>query len=174
MYVPLVDQGLLKTFLIEIHHQAKVGLSAYALIGSAMKREDGVEMVWLGVGALLGAAANVSKIVRLGERRPPRQELVERLRIDPATSPLADRAIRNHLEHIDERIETWWKRSTKQNFVHTIHAPDGRVPGLAIEDTFRGLDPQTTKVCFHGDQVSCLAIANELFRIKPLSDTWDS
>ena len=69
------------------------------------------------------------------------------------------------LEHIDERIETWWKTSPDRNYWHSYIGPAGAVGGLAPEDMFRAFDPDTSIVTFRGDTVVLNDVIAELERV---------
>jgi len=70
------------------------------------------DRIWYCLQAFLVAAANVSKLLNLSNtsfKSDERESLKRILGVDN-TSPLASRELRNHLEHLDERLLDWWRK----------------------------------------------------------------
>jgi hypothetical protein len=85
------------------------------------------------------------------------------------SSPLSSRRLRNHFEHIDERIETWWRKSPRRNMVDTFIGPPTAIGGIDVGDMFRCFDPDTNVVSFHGDTFDLAELVAEIERIWPLA-----
>lgn len=56
------------------------------------------------------------------------------------------RAVRDSLEHFDERIDTWFAESTSKNFLSEVVAPSGAIGGVDPSDYARHFDPVTKAV----------------------------
>jgi hypothetical protein len=97
---------------------------------------------WHALHGLLVAAANISKILWPVPEYAARGARL-RLQLGVADdSPLHSRALRNHFEHVDERIETW----TGGSFDLNIGSEKG------FEKSFRHFDLATGLVLFAGER----------------------
>lgn len=75
--------------------------------------------VWAGAQLLLGAAANVSKLLWPHRDDGLNADLRRLLDADGATA-LRDRSLRNSLEHLDERIVAWSRENLGTRFTDSI------------------------------------------------------
>ena len=82
-------------------------------------------------------------------------------------SPLRLVSMRNHFEHIDERIDRWWSLSPRRIHADKVVAPRGHIVGLEEIDTFRYFEPEEGDVIFWGEQFSIYAVLTEVQRILP-------
>lgn len=131
------------------------------------RRMQAQDRLWFSIRALLTAAANISKILFPAEGRRLKQDFPdrgERLRASlgvPDDSPLANRDVRNHFEHMDERLEEWWVNDPNHNIAHRVIGPlDKSVVGLSKQQMFEQFDPATGRVAFWGD----------VYELRPLLD----
>jgi hypothetical protein len=123
---------------------------------------------WFWVQSFLAAAANVSKLLwgtnRKAEGR--RRELRQTLGVTDA-SPVRARTLRNHFEHLDERIEM---SAEAGNFVGDSVMPSGAfyheesMPERA-KAQLRNFDPFTGKLSVWDDELDIDALAAELVSI---------
>lgn len=101
------------------------------------------ESIWYELHGLLVAAGNISKIFwpdRGGD--PQRGETLRRDFNILEDSPLSSRALRNHFEHVDERIEN----SKASGNIDLNIGPEL----LPAEQVFRHFIPQPAQVIFDG------------------------
>lgn len=161
-----MDPHLRRVFLLEVRQQAALGIKAATLIGESVNSDS--ERLWLGITALVNASANISKILWPDKKRT-RQELIDVLVVEEA-SPLTDRRLRNHFEHIDHRIEQWWATSSRRNIVDTLVGSRDSVSGIDPGDFFRSYDPETNHVRFQHDAFDLQALVDELERVFSVAD----
>jgi hypothetical protein len=67
--------------------------------------------------------------------------------------PVASRDLRNHLEHYDERLDSWVQESTHHNLAVDIVGPAGVFggPAMTSQDVFRQFDPAAKSFLFRGE-----------------------
>jgi hypothetical protein len=129
-------------------------------------------MVWFWIEAFLSVAANISKALwgpggkKAEEREPLRRSLGV-----PDSAPLEITDMRNHFEHFDDRLESWWAPSPSHNYFDRNIMPRSVIKAshLIDEDFFRFLDPVTGDVIFWGDAYNLPAIAREIHRILSIA-----
>lgn len=76
--------------------------------------------------------------------------------------------MRNHFEHMDERIDRWWRDSPNHIFVDGNIGPDNAIAGPGPIDRFRMFDPETAEITFWGESFNAQIIVNEIDRILPI------
>jgi hypothetical protein len=116
---------------------------------------------------LLQHAGNVSKILWPASQKPLTKERGCWLRTVLTINDdhvLADRRLRNHVEHFDERIDEWAVSSKNHNFVDHIIGSRSMVAGESVDDadTFRLYDPQANTFIFRGESFDVQLIADGL------------
>jgi hypothetical protein len=152
---------LLRLFQEEVTRQCENALAAAAEIDACLQKilapgRPAFELIpafWRAAQALVVSAANVSKALwgaggkYTEERRPLRESL------DVADdSPFRPTRFRNHFEHFDERLDTWWRESTNHNIaVANIGARGSSIGGLEVKEMFRQYDPDTDELIFWGE-----------------------
>jgi hypothetical protein len=133
------------------------------------------ERFWYGVQNLVTGAGNASKALwgqgNNPKRYAERQPLRDSLSVTDA-SPLREVKIRNDYEHLDERLEHWWKTSPNHNVIDAMVAPRGSIVGNALgeKDTLRWLDPTTGDVIFWGNELNIPTVVAEVQRILPIAE----
>jgi len=98
-----MNEQAMSFFLDELYRQCDYGVRAHRQMDAVLPDLDDF---WFWAQAFLIAAGNASKLLwgvddKAAKRR---RALRDRLEVT-ADSPLRDRALRNHFEHFDERIE---------------------------------------------------------------------
>src|SRR6056297_1568385 len=58
---------------------------------------------------------------------------------------------RNHLSHLDERIDNWWLTSTNRSIARNNIADSNAISGIQPSDEFERLDPTNATLVFRGD-----------------------
>ena len=85
------------------------------------------------------------------------------------TSPLRNRALRDHLEHFDERLDEWRRTSTHRNIANDLIGPKNMIVGLADTDMMRWFDPSDRLFRFRGEEYDLQGLASQIDRLLPLS-----
>jgi hypothetical protein len=164
-----MDLHLLRIFQKQVLVQCEfMRFAAYDLNESLKIRN--AKRTFYSLQNFLNATANVSKALwgqndlRLEERKALRESIGV-----PDDSPLRVVALRNHFEHFDERLETWWRDSTTHSYIDFNLTPKTTVnnPALKDIDWFRNFDPSTTNVYFWGQQFNVQELIDEVQRILP-------
>ncbi len=126
-----------------------------------MTCEDDVEK-WSAIQSILVAVANVSKILW-----PQRKTYAERgkilrtlLNVDDSNL-LADRKLRNHFEHYDERIEKWFENNCSAVYIDSRVDPFESIWGCNPANFHRGYNPITQTLTFRGESVDLAAVRSE-------------
>jgi len=195
-----MERMLLSLFVGTVNEQSRFGITATENINGALATLQGAdgrdhkqhtfasEALWLWLHTLLNSAANVSKVLfpadhrRLPDKRKTvevdpalkhRGELVRRFLQTDETSPLRteERKLRNHLEHLDERLEDWWITDPHHNIVRRMIGPlQGAIVGLPQASIFEQYDPEQKAVAFRGDVYHLEPVVAELVRLRELTD----
>lgn len=165
-----MDVMLLRIFQRQVADQCLLMLTAAHNLNEALARED-EDSLWMACQMFVVGAGNVSKAL-WGDGRnrkrvaPQRQTLRDSLDVDDS-SPLFTVALRNHLEHYDERIDQWWAESTTRNHLDRMVGPPSMVVGLSDIDRFRVFDPAAASIIFWGQQYELQPLADEAARVYP-------
>lgn len=175
-----LDQMLERTLLMEIREQCLEVLIANDLLAQSVGRDalriagSPTRLTWFAINGLLRAAAIVSKCLwppNVQEYGWRGDQLRDRLNI-PDDCPLADRRLRDRLEHFDEYLHARWKRNPRGNYF------DGNVGSLATmmipppqdEDIMRHFEPDSWTVIWIGERYDLspmvAAAADLLERVK--------
>lgn len=125
------------------------------------------DRIWFSLNAFLNAVANVSKLLwpapkrRTAKEFPNRGEELRGSLGVAEDSPLQYRTVRNHFEHIDERIEEWWLKSERHNIASRMIGPLGKaIQGLDQNELFEQFDADQLIAAFQGD----------VFELQPIMD----
>jgi hypothetical protein len=158
-----------RIFLAEIANQIGGARRALRRLRRA-SREGNTEAVYDDVADLLGHAAIVSKILcpPVNNKRPQITNRGEYLRgvLNVKTSdPVLNRGLRNHLEHIDERLEKWIDKDEFGIYVDKSLLPVSLVAGGKTIRQIRFLDIGTGIYNFLDEQFDLTAIEASLDRI---------
>lgn len=153
-----MDPRAARHFFNEIAFQCKLARKAFQEVRLAVSAEVNDAQFWADVQSLLAAAANISKILW-----PQRKQSADRgtdLRNVLAVkedSPLQARTVRNHLEHFDERLESWAADPVRLARNVVVDRAFLDASGIHIEgeggQMFRKFDPIAMTVSFHRDEV---------------------
>lgn len=163
-----MNDRLCLLFAWEVHQHCNFALSAAASLCDALEREDSDD-VWLSLHTLLSAAAIVSKILwptRDGD--PQRGQELRRMLDVSEESSLRSRAVRNSLEHVDERLEAWDAEYPDGPFVDTYIGDPAHAPGTPLppEAYLRAFDPEAQVLMFRGDRIELAPIISELRHLQ--------
>ena len=72
-----------------------------------------------------------------------------------------NRALRDHFEHFDERLDEWAESSKNRNIVHQLFGPRNAIGGNAIQDSdiIHHFDPKTNIFGFRGEHYNIQELA---------------
>ena len=152
-------------FLNELQRQCRFALTAAQVAYASMHNPDGsrkpTEMTqfWFAIQGILGAVGNVSKI--LWPQAKQSQERGRRLRTLLAVdenSCLAPRTFRNHFEHFDERLESWFNQLGDQGFADSCIGPTNEFGGLDTAHYLRNYATDTQTMWFRGDSYALIPV----------------
>lgn len=128
--------------------------------------------VFRALHSLLTHAANISRLLfpsRKGDQYAQRrgQKLRDLLSVDDA-SPIADRSLRNHLEHYDERLDQWAQNhpGTSKSFATDNIHPKDAGPNVPPDSALRAYLTDTREFYFMGDVYEMLPLVREVRRIR--------
>jgi hypothetical protein len=118
------------------------------------------------VKAILSEAAQISLIffpTRKGQGQERAEFLKAELAVSP-DSPLSNRILRNHLAHLDERLDFWAMNSSKQTFGRAMlgSREDALHIGLQNEDILGLFDTRTYVFSFLDDDISIDDLVGEV------------
>lgn len=169
-----MDAALLRIYQMHVAVCCRAVLFAMGDLKSPGAYDNG--RVWYAVPNLVIAAGNVSKALwgtgnekQRARRYAERQPLRDSLRVTD-DSPLRHVKIRNDYEHIDERIEDWWRDSPNHNIVDSFIGPRGDFEGIDDNEMLRWIDPSTGDVIFWGNELNIPTVVAEVQRILPIAE----
>ena len=170
-----MEQSLLRVFQRQIKLQCEfIQISEGKLYEALKSRQSSecIKLVFLEIQNILTATANISKCLwGSGKRKDKislrRVELQKSLVIDKNSS-LYDVEMRNHFDHFDDRIDTWWKNSECHNSADLLIGSSDMIRGIAPNDEFRGFDPNTGELRFNGKKFNLYKVLKEVGRIYPI------
>lgn len=81
---------------------------------------------------------------------------------------LMTRTLRDHFEHIDERLDDWAETSQNKNIVDNMIGPRAAIGGDAIkdQDIIRMFDPTSKMIVFRGERFDIQALVNGLTEVQ--------
>ncbi len=153
-------------FMGEIVLQSKIAKRAAERLPETDDNIDKVE-VWCSIQSILVAAGNVSKILwpQKKKYKDRGERLRELLKIDN-NNILADRKFRNHFEHYDERIETWFKNQSSSVYVDLAMNPSLSGFHSIPSQSHRGYNSFNNTIVFRNETYDLNAVLNELEKIR--------
>lgn len=85
---------------------------------------------------------------------------------------LSNRTLRDHIVHMDERIDEWWETSNNHNIVGRMVGSRNAIVGIAISDIFEHFIPNEGVFIFRGEEFDLRALVVGLEEIQEsASDT---
>ena len=158
---------LLRMFQAQVAAQCEIVLRQHKELNAAVQRGSPRD-AFAALQALLTAAANISKACwgQKGKKAVQRAALRTSIGLGE-NSPIQDTDMRNNYDHIDERLESWWKDSPNHNIADGNIGPANMIGGFLPVEMFRGYDPASQTALFWGESFDIRAIVNEVSRIQP-------
>lgn len=162
-----MDTFHLRIFQRHVRDQCQFLIAAAQELNAGLE-ERNTTRILCAIQNLLNAGANVSKMLwgSKGKKADERKRLRDSVGV-PDTSPLREVTMRNHFEHMDERIDRWWTESKSHNHADSIIGPKNLIGDLEPIETFRWFDPVTKEVIFWGEGFNIQALVSEAVRILP-------
>jgi hypothetical protein len=162
-----MDTYQMRVFQRHLRDQCLFLLAAADDIDTGLNAQNNIE-VFFGIQNLLNAGANISKLLwgQKGRFAESRKQLRDSIGISD-DSPLREVSMRNHFEHMDERIDRWWAESSRHNTADLIIGPRTVISGLEPIETFRWFDPVSKEVIFWGEGFNIRSLLSEVARILP-------
>lgn len=158
---------VLSQFLRQAELQCRYAFASYEMVQRAEAVQD-ITTVFYGAQNLVTALGNAAKVFwgLKAEKTAARRLVRERAGV-AEDSPLKDVSMRNHYEHMDERIERWGKDSRRRNLVDLVCGPKGIIVGLEDIDMFRQFDPSSGVLYFWGAEFHVGAIMQDVAAFYP-------
>lgn len=167
------DRFLIRALKSEMDYQCRFALMAYSDLDAGLHAlmnhsptlplRDEPDRIWYSLQGFLVACANISKLLQAVARSRTEHGATLRTQLGvKSDSPLASRELRNHFEHIDERLEQWARSSERQNLAFRCIGPPGMISGLDPGDNFAMLDPISYRVTFRDDTFDLRPMAAEV------------
>lgn len=165
-----MQKRLIFIFQNEIDKQSEYALISIDYIDYYLQKlteENSNKFIWYFVQNFLTSSADVSKLLwgSKKEENIDRKELRESLNIDDK-SVLFSKKLRNHFEHYDERIESWFRESRDKNYADSNIAPTNSIIGLNEEDFLRNFDTTKMAITFKGEVYELRPLVDELIMLK--------
>jgi hypothetical protein len=165
-----MDPRLLEVFQKQVTLQVNFANFSAQQINAGVKDQD-INTIFFGIQNLLNAAANIAKALwgGGGKRAEQRKPLRDSIGIDD-NSPLKVVSMRHNFEHIDERLDTWWQKSTDHNYVDlNVGAVETvTIVGNDEINNFRRYDAHSFDLLFWGEKFNIREIMLEVQRITPI------
>jgi hypothetical protein len=167
-----MEPGHMWTFFWEIRKQSEIAAKAFESVAAKPEPVD----LWPSIQLFLGAAANISKLL-WGSGRNAKAAAASRVSLRSALgvsddSDLRGRTLRDHFEHVDERVDDWWDRGAEVGGRSMINYNDAPieairnvVPDLAEDELFRHFDRDTNTLRFWADVLELEPLVEEIARV---------
>lgn len=164
-----MDDFVTGIFLDEIKQQCKFAFIALSDIDSALKIHDNYRF-WYSLHSFLTTSGNISKILWPIEKKYDQRGLKLRQLLNISeTSLLQQRALRNHFEHFDERLEAWANISVNKIIIdmNISSGPISKnVRGFSLESYLRNFDTTNFEVTFTSETYKILPLVEEIKNIN--------
>lgn len=165
-----------RQYLMEADRQCRHALRAISAVNSALDGPLDAEALFFHLHAFLVHVAAVSRLFWPGSSRRSDtgvrakargEDLRRRLKLKEQ-HPVASRDLRNHLEHYDERVDSWVQESTHHNLstdsVGPISVFSG--PTMSARDVLRHYDRDARAFVFRGEEFPLQPIVDGLLDMR--------
>lgn len=157
-------------YVQEIEWQCETALAAFDVLPdtdpTALSAVD-ADIVYRAIQSGVAAAANISKLL-WSEKNSARADDLKVLLAVSDDSPISSRALRNHFEHFDERLDKWVdEHATTASFVNRNVQPmsEGLKDLVDSGWVLHHFDPVIRVAYFRGEPFPLRPLAAELQRI---------
>ena len=160
---------LLQVYLLEVTAQCEaVEIAAATVDMQVGSAKPNVSVVWTALQTFAIAAGDLSRLFWGQGKAAERVDLRAACEVTDA-SPLYNRDFRNHLEHLDERLEEWLRTSSTRRFLDRSMGTGPPPKAFAGGDIFRYFDTARSVLIFRGNEYDLKAIYAEATRIHPIA-----
>jgi hypothetical protein len=175
------DRHLMRVFLNEIVLQCRFILFAYEDLlahwevirakGATLEAvRAAADRTWFDLQGFVIASAGLARLLWAGggPKEAERSDLrtIVAVRDD---SPLRQTIIRDYLEHVDQRVDEWWRDSPEHMQTDRGIGPFESSLNMEKPDSFRRFDPDQMEFAFWAERFPIGTIAAEAQRILPLA-----
>lgn len=174
VYYPAMDPRLIKQFQRQVLGQCRFILLANEDLSTEVKKIGrsfpDMDRIFMSIQGILTASANVSKALwgQSGKYEKERELLRESIGIAD-DSALRQTDMRNNWDHFDDRLDRWWRESSKHNVVD-FNVITSKQFDIIVDnplDYFRVFNWWTGEVYFWGDSFNLVDLLNEVVAIVP-------
>lgn len=164
-------EGSLDAYLYQIESHAEFfNQSFYEFQGQFIYKQADSTKIFRLLSEMLHNAAGVSHLLWPGQARNSVRAQMAKIRaelllnalgLNGIDHPLRDRTGRDHLAHLDERIDDWVQTSERHNIaMRNIGPKDRMIVGLEDREMFEHFDTETFTFYFRGDAFQVPQLAN--------------
>lgn len=181
-----MDTFLRRVFLGELELQCRFALNAAHQVDMSIQQLVVAEHDWRffheetlrGLHSFLTHSSNISKLLwpAIGDfkkknKKMDQKETTKRLRAEALRSLLgvegdwllARRTLRDHLEHFDERLDTWASTPDRKNYISDNIGE--LIGGVDESDHIRHFDPKRYTFLFRGERYSLKIMIEETIQL---------
>lgn len=166
-----MDDFLRDVYLHEIVRQCEIALRSDQQLREALYMDDRLG-VWQSIQSFLAATANLSKLLTTPKSAlvSERGDVLRGLLAVAPSSPVLARTMRNHVEHFDERLDTWAATDQHRRIVTDVIGPEQSisVDGAPVR-YHRRYDPSSHTFHFLDDSIDLRSTCTEVRRICDLA-----
>jgi hypothetical protein len=151
-------------FLMELRRQCRFALLATQDLEDLPKPTD-MTRFWYSIQAFLVAVGNISKILwpaSKSSKYKGRGDQLRNLLAISSHSYLEPRIFRNHFEHFDERIESWFASTGARGFADSCIGPSNEFGGMSTPHYLRNYATDTKTIWFCGTKYDLAPVVEEI------------
>ena len=171
-----MDEFIEGIYLRELLAQCEYAVGAIQQMNEILKARGSPSEFFREAGDFLQHSSAVSRLLwppgstsRAKKKRAKKRgaHLRQTLKIDDA-HVLRNRTLRDHFEHLDERLDDWAETSPNRNIVDNMIGPRTAIGGEAIkdQDIIRMFDPSTKLIVFRGERFDIQGLVNGLTEVQ--------
>jgi hypothetical protein len=171
-----MDDFIESIYIRELLMQCQYAVDAIRRMNEILAAHDCPSEFFREAGDFLQHSSAVSRLLwppgstsRAKKKRAKQRgaHLRRTLKVDD-THMLRTRALRDHFEHLDERLDDWAETSAYRNIVDNMIGPRTAIWGDSIrdQDIIRMFDPSTELFVFRGEQFDVRALVNGLTDVQ--------
>ena len=156
-----MDNYLQKTYFREIEDRCEACFAAVGEFNEILADRQSRKDLFRPAKEVIYQAGIISKLLwppgsKNKERRKramTRGEILRRTLAVSQDHPIRNRALRDHFEHYDERLDSWAAESPNRNMVKRLVGPRSAIGGSAITDgdIIEHYDPELRRLSFRGE-----------------------
>jgi hypothetical protein len=171
-----MDEFIEGIYLNELLVQCQYAVDAVKRMNEILASRGGPSEFFREAGDFLQHSSAVSRLLwppgstnRANKKRAKRRgaHLRQALKVDDG-HVLRNRTLRDHFEHLDERLDDWAETSPNKNIVDNMIGPRAAIGGDAIkdQDIIRMFDPTTKLIVFRGERFDIQGLVNGLTEVQ--------